>query len=90
MVQIEYFGEARSVSDFQRNEKEEDKASEAKTLATLPSFLGEHEEKTEIIPVPQSLHITPEVKETSLLQAILSAPTTATLPLSDFLKVKPR
>ena len=50
--QTEYLGEARSASDFQRNGEEEDKASKANTLAMLPSFLGEHEVKIEMIKVP--------------------------------------
>ena len=85
----EYLGVARSLSDIQRH-AEEDQDSEANTLATLPSFLGEYEAKTEIVQVPQSRQITPNRKETAHLQAILSAPVTATLPLADFLKVKPK
>ena len=69
---------------------DDDGNSEANTLATLPSFLGEYEVKTKIILVPQSQQITPSAKDTTNLQAILSAPITATLPLADFLKVKPK
>ena len=67
----------------------EDAKSEANTLATLPSFQGEYEAKTEIIPIPSSQQLIPPILDTANLRAILSAPITATLPLSDFLKVKP-
>src|SRR5271156_4088460 len=41
------------------------------------------------MPFPSSGHITPAIKDTLNLQAILAAPVTTTLPLMDFLKVKP-
>lgn len=62
-----------------------EEGSEANTMETLPSFLGEYETKTEIIPIPRSC-----AKDTANLQAILSDPVTATLPLANFLQVKPQ
>ena len=56
---------------------------------TLPSYIGKTESGTEILSFPLSIHLTPEAKDTLNLQAILAAPVTATLPLMDFLKVKP-
>ena len=67
----------------------EDAKSEANTLATLPSFQGEYEAKIEIIPIPSSQQLIPPILDMANLRAVLSAPVTATLPLSDFLKVKP-
>ena len=67
----------------------EDAKSEANTLATLPSFQGEYEAKIEIIPIPSSQQLIPPILDTANLRAVLSAPITATLPLADFLKVKP-
>ena len=86
----EYMGmDKMSLTDNQ-SKGEDDGNSEANTLATLPSFLGDYEAKTEVLQVPQSQQVTPGVKDTANLQAILSAPVTATLPLADFLKVKPK
>ena len=86
----EYMGmDKLSLTDNQ-SKGEDDENSEANTLATLPSFLGDYEAKTEVLQVPQSQQVTPGVKDTANLQAILSAPVTATLPLADFLKVKPK
>ena len=66
-----------------------DDCSQANTLATLPSYVGKIEAGTKILSFPLSRHLTPEAKDTLNLQAILAASTTATLPLMDFLKVKP-
>ena len=66
-----------------------DDRSQANTLATLPSYIGKTEAGTKILSFPLSRHLTPEAKDTLNLQAILAAPVTATLPLMDFLKVKP-
>ena len=78
-----------SLTDNQ-SKGEDDENSEANTLATLPSFLGEYEAKTEVLQVPQSQQVTPGVKDTANLQVILLTPVTATLPLVDFLKVIPK
>lgn len=78
----------RTLSNGKMSIKDEEN-TKANTLATLPSFLGEYEAKIEIFPIPQSQQIAPKAKDTANLQAILSAPVTATLPLADFLKVKP-
>ena len=67
-----------------------DDCSQANTLATLPSYLGKTKIGTKVIPLPLSKHITPKAKDTLNLQDILAAPVTATLPLMDFLKVKPK
>lgn len=69
---------------------EEDGGSEANTLSTLLSFLGDYEKKIKVIPFPKLQQITPSVKDTADLQAILSAPVRATLPLAGLLKVKPK
>ena len=68
---------------------ENDNCSQANTLATLPSYVGNTEIGSEILPIPLSSHITPHAKDTLNLHAIMSAPVTATLPLMDFLRVKP-
>ena len=68
---------------------DEDESSQANTLATLPSYIGRMEMGSEIQPIPLSEHITPKAKDTLNLQAIMSAPVMATLPLMDLLKVKP-
>ena len=69
--------------------EENDDCSQANTLATLPSYVGKTEIGSEILPIPLSSHITPSAKDTLNLHAIMSAPVTATLPLMDFLRVKP-
>ena len=66
-----------------------DDRSENNTLATLPSFQGEYEAKIYIIPIPSSQQLILPIKDIANLQAILSAPITATLPLAEFLRVKP-
>ena len=87
---IEYMGlDKMSLTDNQ-SKGEDDGNSEANTLATLSYFLGEYEAKMEVLQVPQSQQVTPRVKDTANLQAILLALVTATLPLVDFLKVKPK
>ena len=69
--------------------EENDDRSQANTLATLPSYVGKTEIGSEILPILLSSHITPNAKDTLNLHAIMSAPVTATLPLMDFLRVKP-
>lgn len=69
---------------------DEDDCSQANILATLPSYIGKTENGTKILRIPLFEHIIPKASETRSLQAILSAPITATLPLMDFLKVKPK
>ena len=66
-----------------------DDCSQANTLETLLSYIGKTEAGIEILSFPLSRHLTPEAKDTLNLQAILAAPVTATLPLMDFLRVKP-
>ena len=68
---------------------EDDDSSQANTLATLPSYIGKIEMGSKIQYIPLLDHITPKAKDTLNLQAIMSAPVTATLPLMDFLRVKP-
>ena len=88
--QTDYLGmdKLSLTSDELRGETDGD--SKANTLATLPPYLGDYETKTEVIHIPESQQVTPGVKDTASLQAILSAPVTTTLPLADFLKVKPK
>lgn len=69
---------------------DEDDCSQANTLATLPSYLGKTKMGTKILPIPPSDYITPKAKDTLNLQVIISTPVTVTLPLMDFLKVKPK
>ena len=69
---------------------ETDGDNKASTLATLPPYLGDYKIKIEVIHIPKSQQITPGVKDTANLHAILSAPIMTTLPLADFLKVKPK
>ena len=66
-----------------------DACSQANTLATLSSYVGKTKAGIEILSFPLSRHLTLESKDTLNLQAILVAPVIATLPLMDFLKVKP-
>ena len=55
----EYMGmDKMSLTDNQ-SKGEDDGNSEANTLATLPSFLGEYEAKTDVLQVPQSQQVTP-------------------------------
>ena len=56
-----------SLTNNQIRGGEDDGNSKANTLATLPSFLGDYEAKTKIIPVPQSQQVTPRVKDTANL-----------------------
>ena len=90
MGQTDYMGMDKMSLTVDELKGESDGESEANTLETLPPFLGDYETKIEVIHIPESQKITPGVKDTANLQAILSAPVTTTLPLADFLKAKPK
>lgn len=64
---------------------DEEDRSQANTLATLPSYVENTEMGSKILPIPLSEHISPKAEDTLNLQAIMSAPVTATLPLMEFL-----
>ena len=59
------------------------------TLRTMPSYLGAYEAHSQIMRVPSMRKMLPKEKDTLNLQALMSAPVTCTLPLTDLLKVKP-
>ena len=88
--QTDYMGMDKLSLTTEELRGETDGDNKANTLATLPPYLGDYETKIEVIHIPESQQITPGVKDTANLQAILSAPVTTTLPLADFLKVKPK
>ena len=88
--QTDYMGMEKLSLTTEERRGETDGESEANTLATLPAFLGHYETKTEVIHIPESQQIMIGVKDTVNLQAILSALVTTTLPLADFLRVKPK
>lgn len=83
------FSHAESIHTLEIENEAGDTQSKANTLATLPFLVGNTETITHILPMPNSHLATPEVKDTSNLHAILSAPMTATLPLVEFLKARP-
>ena len=58
-------------------------------MRTLPSYLGEYEAKTEILPGPSLIQWDPFFPDTSNFQAILFSLTIVTLPLHDPLRVRP-
>ena len=58
------------------------------TIRTLPSYLGEYEGRSFTLPVSSMRKSLSREKDTANLQALLSAPMTCTLPLSELLKLK--
>ncbi|MCO5610742.1 hypothetical protein L7F22_064983 [Adiantum nelumboides] len=63
--------------------------SEPQSLKTLPSFTGEHEDKSEIRIVPSQQRATPQMIDSKGLQEMLSTPVTCTITLSELLKLDP-
>ena len=70
-------------------ESEHSPKSEAGTMKTLPSFVGEIEMKSDILKVPTQYRSVPPTLDTENLQAILSTPIKVTLPLAEIIKVRP-
>ncbi|MCO5577929.1 hypothetical protein L7F22_031764 [Adiantum nelumboides] len=63
--------------------------SKPQSLKTLPSFIVEHEAKSEIRIVPSQLRATPKMIDSKGLQEMLSTPVTCTITLSKLLKIRP-
>lgn len=59
------------------------------TMKTLPSYMGEYKPKSIILKAPAMWKSTGNVRDTANLHALMSAPVTCTLPLTDVLKVRP-
>ena len=59
------------------------------TIRTLPSYQGEYEGRSFTMLVPTMRKSLSRERDTTNLQALLSAPVTCTLPLSELLKIKP-
>ena len=59
------------------------------TLLTMPSYLGEYEPRSVIVKVPSMWKSNQNERDTANLHALMSAPITCTLPLTDLLKVRP-
>ena len=63
--------------------------SRDESLKTLPSFIGEFDEKFDLRKVPTQYKSVPLVLDATNLHALLSTPIRVTLPLADVLRVKP-
>ena len=68
---------------------EESGKSKARSNKTLPSFIGEFDERSDIMKVPIQYKSVPPVLDATNLHALLSTPIRVTLPLADVLRVKP-
>ena len=68
---------------------EESGESKARSNKTLPSFIGEFDERSDIRKVPTQYKSLPPVLHAANLHALLSTPIKVTLPLADVLRVKP-
>ena len=67
----------------------EDSFPSKQTLRTMPSYLGDYEPKSMVMTVPSVWNNKKKEHDTANLHALMSAPITCTLPLTDVLKVKP-
>ncbi|MCO5610490.1 hypothetical protein L7F22_064729 [Adiantum nelumboides] len=63
--------------------------SKPQSLKTLPSFLGEHQSKLEVMIVPSQMRTIPKMIDSKSLQEMLSTPVTCTITLSELLKIRP-
>ena len=62
--------------------------SEAKTIKTLPSFLGDGDDKSKDKKLPSQRYRPTKTMEVSILANLLATPIKCTLPLADILKEK--
>lgn len=60
------------------------------TCKTLPSYLGLYEAHSQIMQVPSMTQQPHQERDIGSLQALMSAPVTCTIPLAEFLKLRPR
>ncbi|MCO5546850.1 hypothetical protein L7F22_000287 [Adiantum nelumboides] len=71
-------------------EQKSDATNRDFALGTLPSYLGEYEVKSEIVPITiPNVSSDKNEMDTMNLQALMSAPVTCTIPLADLLKIRP-
>ncbi|MCO5561039.1 hypothetical protein L7F22_014660 [Adiantum nelumboides] len=63
--------------------------SKPQSLKTLPSFIDEHEAKSEMRIVPSQIRAIPKMIDTKSLQEMLSTSVTCTITLSELLKIRP-
>ena len=74
----------------QNEEKSEGSASEDPMLKMLPDYVGEYKSRSKIVPLPTPNILAHEPKkDVANLQALMSAPVTCTIPLTDLLKIRP-
>ena len=71
------------------DEQASDSTPSKQTLRTMPSYIGDYEDHSQVMQVPSMRKLPPKKKDMLNLQALLSAPVTCTLLLTDLLKVKP-
>ena len=64
-------------------------SSKASTFKELPSFVGDDESDGDVKKVPTQYKPSPQMIDSTNLQALLSTPVKVSLPLADVLKVRP-
>ena len=79
MDQSSYFGDQGSVKSIE---------SISRSLRTLPPYMGEDEEKSDIMVVPSQRMTKKENLDTRGLIEILSTPVTCTITLAELLRIK--
>ncbi|MCO5564867.1 hypothetical protein L7F22_018535 [Adiantum nelumboides] len=63
--------------------------SKPESLKTLPSYIGEHEAKSETRVVPSQRKAIPKMMDTKSMHEVMSAPIQCTITLFELLKIKP-